>query len=114
MIKTKRVFEPAEKADGFRMLGDRLWPRGLTKEATHVELWMKEISPSTALRKWFHPDPRIWPEFCTHYRNELKQSVELTELIDYVKMYTIVTFLFAAKDENIIMLYYWKNISRRT
>lgn len=99
MIKTKRVYEPAEKTDGFRILVDRLWPRGLTKEATHIDLWMKEISPSTALRKWFHHDPGKWPEFSKHYRNELKQSDKLKELIDYVKKYKKVTFLYAAKDE---------------
>lgn len=62
-IKIKRVYEKPEKGDGFRILVDRLWPRGLTKEKAALDLWLKEISPSTELRKWFGHDPEKWKDF---------------------------------------------------
>ena len=63
MIKLKRVYEAPSKADGIRILVDRLWPRGLSKEKAHVDLWLKEVAPSTELRKWFAHDPAKWTEF---------------------------------------------------
>ena len=73
-IRLKRVYEAPSKADGTRILVDRLWPRGLSKEKAHVDLWLKEVAPSTDLRKWFAHDPAKWAEFQTRYHAELKQN----------------------------------------
>lgn len=72
-LKIKRVYEKPEKADGFRVLVDRLWPRGLTKEKVAADLWLKDIAPSTELRKWFSHDPDKWSEFRKKYLLELKK-----------------------------------------
>ena len=77
MIRVKRVYEKPSKEDGFRLLVDRLWPRGLTKERARVELWMKEIAPSDALRKWFGHDPEKWGAFVKRYRGELAKKKKL-------------------------------------
>ncbi|HEV3413674.1 MAG TPA: DUF488 domain-containing protein [Puia sp.] len=98
-VRIKRVYEQAEKADGYRILIDRLWPRGLSKEKAHVDKWLKEVAPSTELRKWFQHDPKKWAQFCTKYREELKGSVALTELQDDIHRHKSVTLLFGAKDE---------------
>ena len=71
MLKIKRVYESPEKGDGFRVLVDRLWPRGVSKERAHLDLWLKEIAPSDALRKWFAHDPKRWKGFGVKYRKEL-------------------------------------------
>ncbi len=73
MIKPKRVYEKPSRSDGLRVLVDRLWPRGLTKDRAAVDLWLKEIAPSTELRKWFGHDPDKWKEFQTRYRTELRR-----------------------------------------
>ena len=97
-IQLKRVYEEPAKEDGTRILVDRLWPRGLTKEKAHVDLWLKEVAPSNELRKWFAHDPTKWPEFKTRYRAELKQNPEaVAELKAAAKGTT--TLLFGAKDE---------------
>src|ERR1700722_11286882 len=97
-IQLKRVYEAPSKSDGTRILVDRLWPRGLTKEKARVDLWLKEVAPSTDLRKWFAHDPAKWPEFKTRYRAELKQNPEaFAELKAAAKGNT--TLLFGAKDE---------------
>ena len=70
-IQLKRVYEAPSKSDGTRILVDRLWPRGLTKERAHVDLWLKEVAPSTELRKWFAHDPAKWSEFKKRYHAEL-------------------------------------------
>jgi uncharacterized protein YeaO (DUF488 family) len=98
-VRIKRVYEQAEKADGYRILIDRLWPRGLSKEKAHVDKWLKEVAPSTELRKWFQHDPKKWAQFCTKYREELKGSAALTELRDDIHRHKFVTLLFGAKDE---------------
>jgi uncharacterized protein YeaO (DUF488 family) len=98
-VRIKRVYEQAEKADGYRILIDRLWPRGLSKEKAHVDKWLKEVAPSTELRKWFQHDPKKWAQFCTKYREELKGSAALTELRDDIHRHKSVTLLFGAKDE---------------
>jgi len=100
MITTKRVYEKPTKDDGFRVLVDRLWPRGLTKEKARVDLWMKEIAPSDALRKWFHHEEGEWPEFEKRYRAELKNKGTLfAELKRLEKEHGKVTLLFGSKDE---------------
>ncbi|HXY00363.1 MAG TPA: DUF488 domain-containing protein [Candidatus Limnocylindrales bacterium] len=100
MIQTKRVYEKPESADGFRVLVDRLWPRGMTKEKAHVDLWMKEIAPSDALRKWFHHEERDWDVFLKRYKAELTKKRELlSELSALEKEHGTVTLLFGSKDE---------------
>ncbi len=97
-VVIKRIYEPYEKSDGFRILVDRLWPRGLKKEDAKADIWLKEISPSAALRKWFNHDAEKWNEFIKKYKEELKQSTALDELKDLVKQHATVTLLYAAHD----------------
>jgi uncharacterized protein YeaO (DUF488 family) len=100
MIQTKRVYEKPSKEDGFRILVDRLWPRGLTKEKAHVDLWMKEIAPSDELRKWFHHEDMNWSEFVKRYNAELaKKNQLLSELKKLETKNGTVTLLFGSKDE---------------
>ena len=98
-IKLKRAYEPKEKADGFRILVDRLWPRGIKKEDLEIDVWLKEVAPSSALRKWFNHDPEKWATFKTKYKAELKQSAMLGELKQFVKKYKKITLVYAAKNE---------------
>lgn len=100
MIKIKRVYEKASKEDGWRVLVDRLWPRGMKKEAAHIDAWMKEVAPSDGLRKWFGHDPTRWADFQKKYRAELAKKKELlAELNAMEKEHDKVTLLFGAKDE---------------
>ncbi len=98
-IKIKRVYLQPDEEDGRRILVDRLWPRGLTKEKASVDLWLKEIAPSTELRKWFGHDPEKWKEFQTRYRAELQQNTEQVSLLKQEAARGVVTLLFGAKDE---------------
>jgi len=98
-IKIKRIYEPAAKSDGYRVLVDRLWPRGIKKEDIHIDVWMKEIAPSTELRKWIHQDPDKWEQFITKYKAELKGSAALQEFLAVLQKHKTVTLLYAAKDE---------------
>lgn len=98
MVRIKRVYDPVEKGDGRRVLVDRLWPRGLKKDAAHVDEWLKEIAPSDALRKWFAHDPARWQEFRRKYRVELKAKQELVERLKAEARKGMLTLLFAAKD----------------
>lgn len=100
MIKIKRAYEEPSNEDGFRILVDQLWPRGLTKERAGIHLWMKEIAPSTALRRWFSHDPSKWKEFHRKYLVELKGKKTLVdELRKVAREQKVVTLVFAAKDE---------------
>jgi uncharacterized protein YeaO (DUF488 family) len=100
MIQTKRVYEKPAKTDGFRVLVDRLWPRGLTKEKAKLDLWVKEIAPSDELRKWFHHEEGSWSDFEKKYKAELtKKETLLSELNGLVKEHGTVTLLFGSKDE---------------
>jgi uncharacterized protein YeaO (DUF488 family) len=97
-IQIKRVYDKPDKADGLRLLVDRVWPRGLTKKETRIDDWLKEIAPSTALRKWFGHDPARWKEFKKRYANELNNQRERVEqLVREAKKQT-VTLVFGAKD----------------
>lgn len=98
-IKLKRVYEEPAKADGTRILVDRLWPRGLTKEKAHIDLWLKEVAPSDELRKWFGHDSARWPEFRTRYRAELKQNAEQMALLSQAIAKGPATIVYGAKDE---------------
>jgi uncharacterized protein YeaO (DUF488 family) len=98
MIKLKRAYEPHAKSDGQRILVERLWPRGITKEKAKIDLWMKEIAPSPELRKWYAHDIEKWAEFTERYLKELKQNKDqLLRLQELIK--EPVTFIYAAKDE---------------
>ena len=98
-IKIKRAYEEPDEADGFRILVDRLWPRGVTKEKASLDLWLKEIAPSTELRKWFGHDPEKWSGFRDRYETELRHNGELIEtIIDKAKEGT-VTLIYGARDE---------------
>jgi uncharacterized protein YeaO (DUF488 family) len=100
MVKLKRIYEPADKDDGYRVLVDRLWPRGISKEEAKLDLWLKEIAPSNELRKWFNHDPQKWPEFKNKYRQEIKDNPQpLKQLEKIIKDNKIVTILYGAKDE---------------
>jgi uncharacterized protein YeaO (DUF488 family) len=100
MIRIKRVYEKPAKEDGWRVLVDRLWPRGMKKEAAHLDVWMKEVGPSDALRKWFGHKPEKWSEFQKKYRSELaKKKESVAELKKMAKEHGTVTLLFGAKDE---------------
>ena len=99
MIRLKRVYDDASPDDGTRVLVDRLWPRGLSREAAHVDLWLKDLAPSDDLRRWFNHDPERWPEFRKRYRAELAENSEdLEKLRRLVAGKRPVTLLFAAKD----------------
>ena len=80
-LKIKRVYEKPAKEDGKRILVDRLWPRGLTKEKADIDLWLKDIAPSTELRKWFSHDPEKWKEFKKRYNQELKKNKEQVSIL---------------------------------
>jgi uncharacterized protein YeaO (DUF488 family) len=100
MIRIKRVYELTSNEDGWRVLVDRLWPRGMKKEAAKIDLWLKDIAPSDALRKSFCHDVKKWPAFQTKYQTELKKKAALlAELKKMEKEHKIVTLLFGAKDE---------------
>lgn len=98
-VKIKRIYEPYSKDDGYRILVDRLWPRGIKKENAHIDKWLKEIAPSTELRKEFNHMVDKWEKFKVAYHTELKNSPTVDELLDDIKKHKTVTLLFAAKDE---------------
>ena len=98
-LKIKRVYETPSTEDGERILVDRLWPRGLTKEKAGIDIWLKEISPTTELRKWFGHDPVKWKEFQKRYCKELVENKEAVNILkDHIKNGT-VSFVYGAKDE---------------
>ncbi|VVB94305.1 Uncharacterised protein [uncultured archaeon] len=99
MIKLKRVYEEPMKDDGFRILVERLWPRGLTKERVAVDLWLKEVAPSPELRKWFGHDIARWEEFRKRYWKELESKQDEIKLLKQKNKEGTVTFVYAAKDE---------------
>lgn len=99
MIHVKRIYEPPLKDDGLRILVERLWPRGFTKEQAALDLWLKEIAPSSDLRKWFAHDMSKWEEFRKQYRSELKENKKaVDQLKDYIARGT-VTLIYSARDE---------------
>lgn len=98
MIKTKRVYENAEDNDGFRVLVDRLWPRGLSKEHAKIDEWLKDAAPSGELRRWFSHDPNKWPEFRRRYRDELDKKGEVLNVLVEKARKNNVTLLYATKD----------------
>ena len=100
MFRIKRIYETPGEDDGYRILIDRLWPRGFTKERAKVDLWLKEIAPSTELRKWYHHNPERWNEFKSRYQTELTDKRELILQIEHLeKVHGNITLLFAAKEK---------------
>lgn len=97
-IQIKRIYEPRSESDGMRILVDRLWPRGIKKEAAHLDEWMKDIAPSTQLRKWFNHDASKWQEFQLKYMHELQHNPMAEHLLKPGTHRTI-TLLYAAHDE---------------
>ncbi len=99
MIQCKRIYEPRNASDGYRILVDRVWPRGMSKRRAHLDLWLKDVAPSTTLRKWFGHIPERWTEFKHRYTSELKGSEALKELRQLCRSHKTVTLLYGAKDE---------------
>jgi uncharacterized protein YeaO (DUF488 family) len=97
-ISVKRVYEPADPADGRRFLVDRLWPRGIAKENASWDEWLKEIAPSSDLRQWMHHDPEKWPEFLERYGRELHEQPALVRKLRDLAAKEPVTLLYAARD----------------
>jgi uncharacterized protein YeaO (DUF488 family) len=100
MIKLKRVYESPSPKDGLRVLVERLWPRGLTKERAAVDLWLKDVAPSAELRKWFGHDPARWEQFQERYRQELRQKMDAVQLLRQKGKEGTVTLVYAARDED--------------
>lgn len=100
MLSVKHVYDAPSPDDGFRILTDRLWPRGLSKERAKVDLWAKNIAPSTELRKWFSHDPEKWAEFKKRYHAELRDNREAVDEVRRIihQHHNKVTLLFGAKD----------------
>lgn len=98
-VKIKRVYEPAEKGDGYRVLVDRLWPRGIRKEALPYDLWVKDVAPSTPLRQWYHGDmEHRWEGFRKKYTAELESSPALKDFVENIRGRKTVTLLYASKN----------------
>ena len=98
-VKLKRAYEPPTPDDGMRILIDRLWPRGVTKERAAIDQWMKDISPSTELRKWFGHDPARWDEFRRRYAKEVHQHAELLDQLRSLAREGPITLVYSARDE---------------
>lgn len=98
-IRIKRVYEPPGDEDGRRILVDRLWPRGLSKERACIDLWLKDIAPNTELRRWFNHDPERWDEFKERYLAELNTNGEQIALLKQELDKGVVTLVYGAKDE---------------
>jgi uncharacterized protein YeaO (DUF488 family) len=99
MLQIKRVYEEPSSSDGVRILVDRVWPRGVSKERAHVERWEKELGPSTELRKWFGHEPPRFDEFAKRYRVELKAQLPLIQEIRALAETGTVTLVYSARDE---------------
>ena len=98
-ILLKRAYEPTSPSDGARILVERLWPRGVSKERAAIDLWLKDLGPSTELRKWYGHDPAKWPEFRERYWRELGHKTDLLDELRSKIKSGKVTFIYAAKDE---------------
>ena len=98
-VRIKRIYEDPEEADGFRILVDRIWPRGVSKERAKLDVWLKEVAPTTELRTWFHHEEPKWPEFQKRYQAELETNPALAELRKLIADHDPVTLLYSAHDE---------------
>ena len=100
-IGIKRIYETPASADGYRVLIDRLWPRGISKQRACLDAWLIELAPSTALRSWFHRDPKRWPEFARRYRAELRTQRAQLQTLQQRARRQRVTLLYAARDARV-------------
>lgn len=101
-VQIKRAYEPPAKGDGYRVLVDRMWPRGVRKEELHIKEWVKDLAPSTKLRQSFGHDPKRWGEFQRRYEWELMDAdskADIARIIDAAKEYPMLTLVYSAKDE---------------
>jgi uncharacterized protein YeaO (DUF488 family) len=98
MLTIKRIYESPSKGDGLRVLVDRLWPRGVSKEDAELDLWLKEVAPTPELRTWFGHEPERFEEFSDRYRAELEENPALDELLDAARSAKKVTLLYGARD----------------
>ena len=109
----KRVYDEVLPTDGYRILVDRLWPRGISKEIAKIDEWNKEVAPSTELRKWFHHDPKKWKEFSGKYLEELKANNIAETFWEVHKKQEKITLVYSAKDEKhchpLVLLKYLEN-----
>lgn len=101
MIKTKRAYDPASADDGKRILVDRLWPRGLKKEKARIDEWLKDIAPSTELRKWYSHDPDKWQEFKKRYKNELKDKKNILDELKAESRKQTITLIFSSREKEL-------------
>ena len=99
MIKLKRAYEKPARDDGERILVERLWPRGLTKQGAKIDLWLKDVAPSAELRRWFGHDPDKWDEFRKRYQKELKDNNDLIKLLKRKAKAGAITLIYSARDE---------------
>jgi len=97
-IKIKRMHDPVETDDGFRVLVDKIWPRGVTKAQAHINLWLREIAPSSDLRRWFSHDPAKWEEFKKRYFEELEEKPEVVSRLLKIIAEGPVTLLYSARE----------------
>ena len=97
-FRVKRVYEPTAADDGYRVLVDRLWPRGVSKDDAHLDGWCKDVAPSNELRTWFHHEPELFEEFEQRYRAELDANDEVPQAIARWVQHPVVTLLFGARD----------------
>lgn len=97
-VRIKRIYEEPDDEDGYRVLVDRLWPRGMAKERAQVDLWLKEVAPSAELRGWFHSGEGGFPEFSERYRTELERNPAVSELNRVIGEHPVVTLLYSVKD----------------
>lgn len=97
-LQIKRVYEPRARGDGQRVLVDRVWPRGISKDKLSDAVWLKDIAPSTALRKWFGHRPERWQQFCRHYATELDANADAVDALRKIMAGGPVTLLYSARD----------------
>ena len=101
-VRIKRVYEPAQRDDGLRVLVDRVWPRGVSKDDAHLDIWAKDVAPSTELREWFGHDPKRWTEFEKRYESELRDGsakAQIESIMKAAKEKRVITLLYGARDE---------------
>ncbi|MBO9617685.1 MAG: DUF488 domain-containing protein [Niabella sp.] len=99
VISIKRIYDPSATSDGYRVLVDRIWPRGISREEADLDEWEKEIAPSTLLRKWFNHDPVRWEAFKKKYTEELNNNEDTDSFLDQCSKHKHITLLYGAKDE---------------
>ena len=116
-VAIKRIYEPASPNDGVRILVDRMWPRGIKKADAKFDLWLKDVAPTTSLRRWFDHRPERWEQFCKKYSVELSNNTALQELLDLLNTKKRVTLLYSARDaehnQAVVLAEYLKRARRR-